>query len=135
MTEQADDRTLRLRPHHICCVPFLTFNADNLDKKFFQVLTKVKQTLTSELDLAVTAIEGADDVCRACPDCVNDRCDSPPIKEEMVRRLDAFLLDQLGKSYGDTLKVSQWQSVISEKWPYRLCRMCRWRAYCGAQVT
>lgn len=135
MTEQADDRILRLRPHHIFCLPFLSFDGANLDKKFFQVLTKVKQELTSELGLAVTAVEGVDDVCKACPSRIGDRCESTLIKEEMVRRLDAFLLKELGRSYGDTLEVAQWQSVISEKWPYGLCRMCRWRAYCGVQVA
>jgi hypothetical protein len=122
---------LQLRPHHVCCIPFLSFDGDNLNREFLQVLTEVKQRLTSDADLAVTVIQGVDDVCRACPSCIESRCDSPHIKEEMVRRVDDFLLGDLGKSYGETLKVSQWRSVIADKWPYRLCRMCRWRAYCG----
>jgi hypothetical protein len=123
---------LRLRPHHICCIPFLNFDGGNLDKRFFEVLTDTKQKLTSQPELTVIAVEGVDDVCHACPSCVDDRCASPTIEEEMVRKLDQFLLRDLRKSYGETLKVSQWQSLISEKWPYRLCRICRWREYCSA---
>jgi len=126
-----DERILRLRPHHVSCLPFLSFDSDNLNREFLQVLTEVKQRLTSDADLAVTVIQGVDDVCRACPSCIEGQCDSPHIKEEMVRRVDDFLLQDLEKSYGETLKVSQWRSVIADKWPYRLCRMCRWRAYCG----
>lgn len=135
MNDQPEIKTLRLRPHHISCIPFLNFDGDRLDREFFQLLTKVKGLLTSDLDLTVTVVEGVDDVCQACPSRVGDRCESAPIKEDMVRRLDIFLLKNLGKSYGETLEVSQWRSVISQKWPYHLCRVCRWRTYCSAQVT
>ena len=131
MPDQRHDKVLKLRPHHVSCLPFMSFDGDNVNREFLQVLTEVKQKLTSDLDLAVTVIQGADDVCRACPSCIQGQCDSPHIKEDMVRRLDDFILDDLGKSYGKTLKVSQWRSVIADKWPYHLCRMCRWRAYCG----
>ena len=136
MHNQTEAQILRLRPHHICCIPFLNFDGGNLDRHFHEVLTQVKSQLTSQSNLSVTAVQGADDVCQACPSLVEDRCDSPQIKEDMVRKLDAFLLKEIGKTYGETLTVRQWQSVISQKWPYRLCRICRWREYCGVdQVT
>ncbi len=135
MAQQNTDRTLRLRPHHICCIPFLSFDDDNLHPEFFEMLMETRRLLTSEPDLAVTVVRGVDDVCRLCPSCVSGRCDSPPIKEDKVRKLDTFLLKDLGVRYGETLTVGEWQSLISTKWPYRLCRICRWRSICGAQVT
>ncbi|RLC92333.1 MAG: hypothetical protein DRI39_08465 [Chloroflexi bacterium] len=135
MPRQRQARTLRLRPHHICCLPFLSFDGATLDERFRQVLTEVKEMLTAQPNVLVTAIEGVDEVCQACPSCINDRCESPPIKEDMVRKVDRFLLRDLRKSYGETLTVAEWQSVISQKWPYRLCRICRWREYCGIQVV
>ena len=129
-----ETRVLKLRPHHIFCLPFLNLN-DELDPNFFQLLMRIKQLLTSELDLDVTIIQGVDEICRTCPSCVGDRCESPSIKEEMVKKVDDFLLKDLGQCYGETLKVGRLQSLINENWPYRLCRACRWRAYCGAQVT
>jgi len=135
MDNQPEATILRLRPHHIFCLPFLTLDGDSIGRGFFEVLTKVKWQLMSQPTLMVTTIEGVDDICKACPSCVDGECDSTLIKEEKVRRLDALLLAELGKSYGDTLRVAQWQSVISKKWPYRLCRVCRWREYCGSQVT
>jgi hypothetical protein len=93
-----NDGVPQLHPHHIFCLPFLTFDS-NLGPRFLQVLTSAKQTLTSQLDQEVTAVEGVDDVCRACPSYVKDRCDSPQIKEEMVKRVNDFLLSDLGKSY------------------------------------
>jgi len=134
MSDQSKAIKLRLRPHHIFCLPFLTFDS-NLDPRFLQVLTKMKRTLISEPDRMVTAIEGVDEICQACPSRIGDQCRSTFIKEEMVRRLDALLLRDVQKSYGETLKVGQWQSAIHQKWPYRLCRVCRWRTYCSPQVT
>jgi len=135
MERQTRADVIKLRPHHISCIPFLTFDGENLDREFFQLLTKVKHQLISEPDLVITAIEGVDVICRACPSCVDGECDSSLLKEEQVRRLDALLLWELGRSYGDTLSVAQWQSVVSSKWPYRICPICRWKSYCGAQVT
>ena len=126
------DRPLKLRPHHICCLPFLTLDGDNLDRSFFDTLISVQEALKSELGLYIETVEGPDYVCQACPSCIRGRCESPPIQEEKVRKLDRFLLRDLGMAYGQILTVEEWQSVISRKWPYRLCRICRWRHHCGA---
>lgn len=134
MHSKNEPEILRLRPHHILCLPFIDLDSDHLDQEFYQTLTRIKQLLTSRPDLTVTFIEGVDEICRACPSCVGDRCDSLPVQEDMVRKIDEFLLKQIGKSYGEILVGEEWQSLISDNWPYRLCRACRWRGNCGAQV-
>ena len=126
---------LRLRPHHICCLPFIGLNSAQLDQTFYQALARTKELLTADAGAYVTAIDGVDDICRVCPSCVNDQCQSPPIQEDKVRRLDSFLLKELGGAYGDTLPVAEWRALISDRWPYRLCRFCRWRRHCGAHVV
>ena len=123
-----------LRPHHISCLPFLTFDDDGADRAFLNLLTEVKSQLTSPGEVGVMAVEGPDLICQACPSCVDGWCESSLIQEDKVRRLDALLLRELGGSYGDVLCAGEWRTLVGRNWPYRVCRMCRWRFHCGAQV-
>ncbi len=126
---------LKLRPHHIFCLPFIDLNGAQLDRTFYEALVRTKELLTADGDVLITAVHGVDDICRVCPSCVNDRCQSPPIQEDKVRRLDTFLLKELGGEYEEALPVAEWRSRISHGWPYKLCRFCRWGEHCGAQVV
>ncbi len=131
--------TLKLRAHHICCIPFLTYDFSDRGIKYLQVGNIIKQTLSSEPDSTIMVIEGADELCKVCPLCQEDRCQSPLGDEEAVRKWDAVLLKELGLSFGEALKVRQWQSLIKKKRPFRLCQRCQWRESCsvsaGQQTT
>ena len=122
---------LKLRAHHICCVPFLTYDASDRGTRYLQVGSRIKQTLSSEPDSIVMVIEGVDELCKVCPLCKGDRCESPLGNEEAVRKWDAVLLKELGLSFGEALKVRQWQSLIRKKQPFRLCQRCQWRKVCS----
>ncbi len=123
--------SLKLRAHHICCVPFLTLDASDRGTTYLQVGNRIKQTLSSEPDSIVMVIEGIDELCKVCPLCQGDRCQSPLGDEEAVRKWDAVLLKELGLSFGEALKVRQWQSRIKKKRPFRLCHRCQWREVCS----
>lgn len=122
---------MHLRPHHILCLPFLSISPDYVGPDFYRKLSAVKDFLISDGSPEVTCVLGTDEVCRACPWRVGDRCESETIQEDMVRKLDRFLLKECGRSYGETLPVAEWREVVSRHWPYRVCRICRWRSYCG----
>jgi hypothetical protein len=126
--------TLKLRAHHICCVPFLTHDFSDRGIEYLQVGNRIKQTLSSEPDSTIMVIEGADELCKVCPLCQEDRCQSPLGDEEAVRKWDAVLLKELGLSYGKALKVRQWQSLINKKRPFRLCQRCQWRKACSVSA-
>ena len=96
-----------------------------------------RQALNSELDTTIVVIEGVDELCKACPLCKGDRCESPNGNEEQVRRWDAILLKELGLSFGEALKVRDLQSLLKKKAPFRLCYLCKWKESCtiGSQVV
>jgi hypothetical protein len=112
-------------------VPFLAYDFSDRGIKYLQVGNIIKQTLSSEPDSIVMVIEGADELCKVCPLCKGDRCQSPLGDEEAVRKWDAVLLKELGLSFGEALKVRQWQSLIKKKRPFKLCQRCRWREVCS----
>ena len=134
MVAQSNTSTLKLRAHHICCVPFLAYDFSDRGIKYLQVGNIIKQTLSSEPDSIVMVIEGADELCKVCPLCKGDRCQSPLGDEEAVRKWDAVLLKELGLSFGEALKVRQWQSLIKKKRPFKLCQRCRWREVCSVSA-
>lgn len=121
---------LRLRPHHIYCLRFLEVDFPERGSEFQEVENKIKQVMTSGSDMKVEAIEGVDEVCRACSNCVEDRCVSPNEDEAAVRKWDAIILKELGLSLGSALTVKEWQDLIAGKSPLALCQRCRWREYC-----
>ena len=123
-------KMLKLRAHHICCAPFIPPRSDR-GIKFSQIQNRIRQVLKSEPDSTLVVIEGVDELCKVCPLCIEERCESPEGNEEEVRKWDAILLKELGLSFGEALKVRQWQSLIRQKSPFRLCQRCKWRETCS----
>jgi hypothetical protein len=135
MLARSDIGILKLRGHHICCSPLLTIDLSERGTKFLQVKDKIRQTLRSGIDSTVMVIEGVDELCKECPLCKGDRCESPQGNEEQVRKWDAILLKELGLSFGEALKVRELQSLLKKKSPFRLCQRCRWRGSCSVGST
>lgn len=138
MIAHSDIGILKLRAHHICCLPFLTTDfSSERGAGYLRVRNKIKKTFRSEPDFTIMVIEGVDELCRECPLCKGNRCESQHGNENEVRKWDAILVKELGISFGDALIVREWQSLISEKTPFKLCQRCGWRESCsvGSQVT
>jgi len=74
--------------------------------------------------------EGVDELCQQCPLCTDDRCSSPLGNEDEVRKWDAILLKELGLAFGTCLTAGEWQALIKQKTPFKLCRKCQWRQAC-----
>lgn len=121
---------LSLRPHHIYCLRFLKIECPKRGSEFQEVEDRIKQVLTSGSDLKVEAIDGVDEVCWVCSNCVEDRCMSSNGDEAAVRKWDAIILKELGLSQRSALTVREWQDLIAEKSPLPLCQRCQWKEYC-----
>ena len=126
---------LPLRAHHICCLRFLKVTSEERGADYRQVSDKIKSTLLSQPESLVMVIEGVDELCRVCPQCSDGRCNSPRGDENEVRRWDAILLKELGLSFGVCLTSSQWQALIAQKAPFKLCKRCQWHKVCNVETS
>jgi hypothetical protein len=114
-------RNARFRPHHIFCYAFLNAEFPDRGVEFVRVEQSIKDIIQTDDETLVEAIEGIDELCRACPNCRDGRCESPQGDEEAVRKLDNILLKSLGISYGETRTPREWRMLIEQKAPLDFC--------------
>ena len=121
----------KLRPHHIFCKQFLNIDFSERGGEFKQVSLSIKELIASNSDNMIEIIQGVDLLCRSCPDCRGDRCESPHGNEEKVRKWDAIILKGLGISYGEKRTIQELREIIGRKAPLDFCRTrCPWKAIC-----
>lgn len=122
----------RFRPHHIFCYPFLKVEFPERGVEFGQVEQRVKDIIQKQDETLMEAIEGIDELCHVCPNCWDDRCQSPQGSEEAVRKWDNIILKGLGISYGETRTSRQWRMLIEQKAPLDFCqKRCPGRSGCN----
>ena len=122
---------LKLRAHHLCCLRFVDIVPEGCSPEFRQTERSIKEMLLSAPDAPVMVIEGTDGLCRTCPVYVDGRCESPQGNEEEVRKYDAILLKELGASFGDCLTAGEWQALVQQKTPFKICHKCKTRGICS----
>lgn len=122
---------VKLRPHHILCDSFLEMGDLGRGRDFEQALKAIRELMHADTDSVVEIVEGVDGLCRACPECRDDRCESPHGNEEAVRKWDRRILQGLGIAYGDKRTARELRALIAEKAPLDFCRTrCPWRQVC-----
>ncbi len=132
MTSGENQEAMRLRPHHLFCGRFLPLDKLIRGDEFANALQNVIRLVQSEGDLIITVTEGPDQVCRYCPECRNNRCESPFGSEEAVRKWDSKIVKGLGVSYGQEIEGNALLALIREKAPLEFCRTrCPWKTVCG----
>lgn len=124
---------LRLRPHHIFCSRFLPLDDLGRGTAFGAAMQKVRKLAEDDAETRVVVTEGPDQLCVHCTEYRNGRCESQLGDEEKVRKWDARILEGLGVSYGDEMKVVDLMRLIREKAPLHFClTRCPWKAFCAA---
>ncbi len=122
----------KFRPHHIFCERFMRAEYPERGVLFNQVKQEIHAINQGDDDTLVEAVEGIDQLCRACPYCRDELCQSPHGNEEAVRKWDGIILKGLGISYGETRTSKEWQILIKEKAPLDFClTRCQWRLNCA----
>jgi hypothetical protein len=124
----------RLRAHHFICLQF--FRGEGYSANFVENLTRV---LNGAVDAPALLVEGADDVCAACPGLSADgTCADPDAGEAEVQRLDALAREVLGMAAGDRLSLAAARERLSAdaigvgRWRFEACDGCGWEAICEA---
>jgi hypothetical protein len=132
MTLDEQGEIARWRPHHIFCERFLGFELPDRGEEFVRVSHMLRQMMESDSDAVIEVIRGIDNLCLACPDCRNDRCENPYGNEDDVRKWDAIILKGLGMSYGEKRTTQELRALIAHKAPLDFCRArCPWREICN----
>jgi len=121
----------RLRPHHILCTRYGTFDATGRGPEFSSIQQRIKEILNQNNDAVIIVNEGPDEICSKCPDCKNNRCESPDGNEDQVRKWDHIVMKGLGIEYGQRFTVDKLKSLVKEKTPLQFCKeRCRARGRC-----
>ncbi|MFC1974298.1 DUF1284 domain-containing protein [Chloroflexota bacterium] len=124
------DHAIKLRAHHIFCLPLSKLEFPERGSRFSDIHTKVRQAMRLGTDECIEIIEGIDELCLSCPSCTSSRCESPEGNEEKVRKWDALLLSSLDLSMGSTLSGQRIREIVRQKFPAPLCNRCQWRDSC-----
>ncbi len=118
----------RLRGHHLICLQF--YRGEGYSEEFVENLERVLEKAKKH---GVLVVEGADDVCKACPYLVDGRCEYKEGAEEEIRYLDCLALTLLELS---AERVVSWEEIsgkvmdVLEEWKEKACKDCEWRNVC-----
>jgi len=130
-----EPQALRLRAHHICCIPSWKIALEGRGSDFYQIENKIKDIMLSQPESLVMVAEGVDELCKVCPLCVDERCNSPQGNEDEVRKWDATLLKELGLPLGSCLTSGEWRALMEQKTPFKLCKRCQWQKICSVGAS
>ena len=120
---------VRLRGHHLLCLR--TFAGEGYDAGFLDNLRSV--LARAEAEGAVLVVDGADDVCAACPTLGRDgRCEHQPEADADIRALDALALELLGARAGDVVRLGEpaLSGEAAARWLAEACVGCEWEIVC-----
>jgi hypothetical protein len=124
------DGPLRLRGHHLVCLQF--YRGEGYSDAYVENLTRIVERAATE---RVVIVDGADDVCAACPGLsAQGVCEDAG--EELVGGLDGLALAVLGAEPGDALTLPEAREQLEAdafavgRWRARACAGCSWEYVC-----
>lgn len=123
---------LNLRGHHLICLNF--FQGEGYDQAFIENLREVIGKAGSGQE--ITVVKGADDICRACPSLVHNRCMHSDSAETEIETLDQTALEYLDIPVG---KKVLWPAIkakvgaATDEWFATFCAGCDWEKVCRKQ--
>ena len=119
---------MRIRPHHALCAQF--FVGKGYSEAFVAHMYQVLAELDREGAL-VTLTDACDDICTACPNRRDGRCET----EEKVAAIDGRALRAMGLKVGDTLpwrelRAAAQRRIILPGALGEVCADCEWISLC-----
>lgn len=120
---------IRLRGHHLICLHF--FQGEGYNKEFVDNLRKLLQRAGHDEEIEV--VEGADDVCLACPHLSENQCVHKGDADQEIRRLDSNALELLVVRPGEKVKWGEICLKVKSApgaWFLAFCLGCDWEGLC-----
>lgn len=120
------DRMIRLRAHHLLCA--LGFRGLGYSHEFIIVFTRIIGALKKS-DSMVRLVEGADELCEACPHCEGAVClkDGTDVLD-LDRRVERFFDIAPGALYRASELMAKVSRIDSASIAL-LCEGCEWLPY------
>lgn len=122
------DRPLKIRPHHGLCTAF--FRGEGYSTEFTENMGNIIAFLSEE-DPRIILSEGADAICKGCPNLSDGNCSG-----EKAARYDEAVLEMCGLSEGTEMNWNDFGRSVREKVISRgklpeICSDCQWFCICG----
>ncbi|MCJ7595055.1 MAG: DUF1284 domain-containing protein [Desulfobacterales bacterium] len=123
---------VKFRAHHIFCERFMKVDLPDGGAEYDQAKGRLRDIIKADDESSVEVCEGVDEICRVCPECRDNRCQSAQGDEEAVRKWDSIILRGLGVSYGETRTSKEWRMLIEQKAPLKFCQTrCPFKERCN----
>lgn len=118
---------IALRAHHLLCI--FGWRGDGYSRGFTENLDDLISRLSS--DSKIELVEGADDVCIACPNVENDRCRTYGTHTRMsADHIDRRVLERLELKSGETHRfhqlIARVKANIAPNELSSICGGCDW---------
>jgi hypothetical protein len=121
---------IRMRGHHLVCLHF--FRGHGPSKEF---VAKVDEVVgRAEKGEEIEVVEGADDVCRACPALQGERCAAKPDMDAQIREMDREAAAHLGLGVGARVLWEDVKAKVAStpgEWLAAFCEGCDWEKVCA----
>ena len=126
--DQEREEVIHLRPHHLLCMRY--FRGKGYSPEFVRNMSDIIDRLRRDPNARIEVIEGADDLCAACPHLDADRVCS---RQELVggydgRTAEAFGLEEGEHSFGAVCSVME--QTLDSRVLAGVCPDCSWSEIC-----
>ncbi|NHM25886.1 DUF1284 domain-containing protein [Desulfofundulus sp. TPOSR] len=121
---------IRLRGHHLICLHF--YRGEGYNREFVENLENVMRRATEGEEVEI--VQGADDICRACPTLQGEKCVAKPGVDAEIREMDAEAAAYLGVEVGSKVLWHEIKAKVMEtpkEWLAAFCEGCDWGEVCA----
>lgn len=120
---------MRLRPHHLLCIQ--KFTGHGYNAPFTIHMASIVSELADKPVTQITVTRGCDDLCKMCPNRVNDACASL----EKAALMDSAVLGVCNLTYGEndswsSLAATARERIFETDEFHKICACCQWFALC-----
>jgi len=124
---------MKIRAHHLLCL--LGFQGLGYSPEFVRRMEKTRTALKKGPPFLIKVVEEGDDICSACPYCLEKECRKGKFSERRTREIDRKIIKALCLKKNQVIKSSQVIPLIKEKlgtFPrlIKICGKCGWREAC-----